>query len=60
MAPNNNQVRDYVRSNAGRVFSLHEAIEFQKGLDNLPTGTDINIRWVDAKTKKPVAIGYNR
>jgi hypothetical protein len=49
-----------ILSNAqGRQFSLLEACEFMEFIDNtFPIGLH-QINWIDSKTKKPVAIGYN-
>lgn len=42
-----------------RIYTLEEAVELMKVMDKcLPTGQQI--QWVDAHTKKPVAIGYNK
>lgn len=59
MAPTHETTRDLIRNAQGRVFTFNEAIDFMKLLDTMPTGTGSSLQWVDAKTKKPVAIGYN-
>lgn len=45
-----------INDNRHKIFSFNEAIEFMKYIDKQPTGHTIN--WVNAKTGKPVAIGY--
>lgn len=43
---------------SGRVYTFSEAIEFMKMRDKYGSITQPPIRWVDAKTGKPVSIGY--
>ena len=40
------------------TYTFNEAIEYMKERDKYPTTKSIN--WVDAKTGKPVSIGYTR
>jgi hypothetical protein len=57
MAGDNNYVPLQYR--VKRIYTLEEAVELMKVMDkHLPTGQQI--QWVDAHTKKPVAIGYNK
>jgi len=59
MAPTIENTKQLIRNASMRTFTLQEACEFMEVLDNMPTGTDYNIQWVDVKTKEPIAIGYN-
>ena len=40
------------------TYTFNEAIRYMKEREKFPTAQSIN--WVDAKTGKPVAIGYTR
>lgn len=40
------------------TYTFNEAIEYMKERDRYPTTKSIN--WVNAKTGKPVSIGYTR
>ena len=41
----------------GKIYSMDEAVDLMKEMSNYATTQ--TIRWVDAKTKKPVTIGFN-
>jgi hypothetical protein len=47
-----------IRDRAQRTYTLDEAVDLMKMLDKFPTRE--HIRWVNAKTRKPVVIGYNK
>lgn len=47
-----------IRDRVKRTYTLDEAVELMKVLDKFPTRE--RIKWVNAKTGKPVVIGYNR
>jgi len=60
MAPSNNQIRERIKSQEGRVFTFNEACDFIDELKNYPTNTDTNLQWRDVKTKKRIVIGTNK
>lgn len=47
-----------IRDRVQRTYTLNEAVDLMRVLDKYPTRE--RIRWINAKTKKPVIIGYNR
>lgn len=48
---------DMLRASVKTTYTFNEAIEEMKRRDRNPTTRPI--QWVDAKTGKPVYIGYN-
>jgi len=48
---------EFITRQTGKVFTFSEAIEIMKIADKFPT-SNADFNWVDAKTKKPVSIGY--
>ena len=42
----------------GRMFTLNEACDYMHELDKYVTNH--TIKWVNAKTKEPVSIGYTK
>ena len=48
--------RDILRNRVYKTFTFIEAVEFQKMLDRYATVNPV--KWVDAKTGKPIALGY--
>ena len=59
MAPTIEHTKELIYSARFKTFTLKEACEFIELLSNMPAGIDCNIQWINAKTKEPVAIGYN-
>ncbi len=45
-------------SQQGKTYTTSEAVEVMKIVDSLPTG-NLQLNWVNSKTKKSVIIGYN-
>lgn len=48
---------EFITRQSGKIFTFSEAIEIMKIADKFPT-SNVDFNWVDAKTKKTVAIGY--
>lgn len=43
------------------IYTMDEAVNAMKILDSLPGGnSSTQTNWVNAKTNKPVAVGYNK
>jgi hypothetical protein len=47
-----------INNSIGRTYSFSEAIDLVRVLDKYRTYPNQQIQWVDAKTGKPVTIGY--
>lgn len=58
MAPSYDIYEDKIKNAKGRVFTMHEARQFERDMLTSPTGTSLRYRWVDSKTKQPIAFSY--
>jgi len=58
MAPTQDDYNRLLTNSIGKVYTFMEACDFMKILDTFPTGNN-TISWINARTKQPVAIGYN-
>ncbi len=62
MAPTTETTKEFLYNiSLHGPFTMDEAVNVMKILDTLPGGNSSSqIKWTNAKTQKPVVIGYNR
>lgn len=59
MAITEHQATQIVRSiSSNGPYTIEEARDIMKQLDKFPTGTTSSVRWVNVRTRRPVAFSY--